>query len=68
MTNPVSGPLRGSSVNSADYWLDRADVIREAAKTAQDARTRTHLIGSAKGYAEIARYLAAQQGAAPKTG
>jgi hypothetical protein len=50
------------SVNTAGYWLARADSVREAAKTTKDLRVRTHLLGSAEGYERIARKIAAESG------
>jgi hypothetical protein len=54
------------SVNAPAYWLGRANSARTAAKATEDARMRTHLIGSAEGYEKIARYLAAQIGHLPE--
>jgi hypothetical protein len=53
------GAAHENSVNTADYWLARADSVRAAAKVTDDLRVRRHLLGSAQGYEKIAREVAA---------
>jgi hypothetical protein len=49
-----------NSVNTATYWLARADSAREAAGATKDLRLRRHLLGSADGYEKIAQDVAAE--------
>jgi hypothetical protein len=55
------------SVNTAAYWLARADSVRAVAKVTKDPRLRTHLIAAAEGYESIAQYLAGPTGGSPES-
>ena len=57
----------GRSVNTADYWLARADSVRAAAKATNDVRVRRHLLGSAEGYEKVAQDVAANPAAGRKS-
>src|SRR5262249_48765687 len=47
------------SVNTANYWLARAEGVRAVAKATKDLRVRRHLLGSAEGYEKVAQIVAA---------
>jgi hypothetical protein len=57
----MADAVHEKSVNTADYWLARAEGVRAVARATKDLRVRRHLLGSAEGYEQVARIVAADQ-------